>query len=107
MISQLDLPPALHDYIKKSGVALALSAVGDDAPLLVVNKAFCELTGYAEDEVVGHNCRFLQGPDTTETARGSPCMTLSMARARTPGVSRSSIIARTGLPFTTTYLCHG
>ena len=69
MNTQLDLPKALHDYIKKSNIALALSAIKDDAPLLVVNKSFCEMTGYSEDEVVGHNCRFLQGPDTTESAR--------------------------------------
>ena len=69
MNTQLDLTPALHDYIKKSGVALALSAIEDDAPLLVVNEAFCDMTGYSEDEVVGHNCRFLQGPDTNDSAR--------------------------------------
>lgn len=25
---------------------------------------FLELTGYAREEVLGRNCRFLQGPDT-------------------------------------------
>lgn len=35
-----------------------------DTPIVYANKAFCELTGYALDEVVGRNCRFLQGPDT-------------------------------------------
>jgi PAS domain S-box-containing protein len=35
-----------------------------DTPLIYANNAFCELTGYSLDEIVGRNCRFLQGPDT-------------------------------------------
>lgn len=35
-----------------------------DMPLLFVNRAFCETTGYAEEEVIGRNCRFLQGAGT-------------------------------------------
>ena len=35
-----------------------------DNPLVVANQAFCELTGYREDEVVGRNCRFLAGNAT-------------------------------------------
>lgn len=33
-------------------------------PLVYVNPAFCELTGYDQAEVVGRNCRFLQGERT-------------------------------------------
>ncbi len=36
----------------------------DDDPLVWVNPAFSRVTGYAFDEVVGRNCRFLQGPAT-------------------------------------------
>ena len=36
-----------------------------DNPIEVANDAFCRLTGYAEDEAVGRNCRFLAG-DATE-----------------------------------------
>lgn len=32
--------------------------------MVYCNRAFLELTGYTESEVVGRNCRFLQGPDT-------------------------------------------
>ena len=39
-----------------------------DAPLVWVNEAFTRVTGYAYDEVVGRNCRFLQGPDTDPAA---------------------------------------
>lgn len=36
----------------------------DDNPIVFCNVAFQELTGYARDEIVGRNCRFLQGPET-------------------------------------------
>ena len=35
-----------------------------DNPLEAVNPAFCALTGYAEAEIVGRNCRFLTGERT-------------------------------------------
>lgn len=37
-----------------------------DNPLIYVNPAFCRLTGYQEVEVLGRNCRFLQGPETEQ-----------------------------------------
>jgi PAS domain S-box-containing protein len=35
-----------------------------DNPIVGVNRAFCDLTGYSVDEIVGRNCRFLAGPAT-------------------------------------------
>ena len=35
-----------------------------DNPIIFVNDAFCRLTGYEREEIVGRNCRFLQGPRT-------------------------------------------
>ncbi|MFC3689456.1 SpoIIE family protein phosphatase [Aquipuribacter hungaricus] len=35
-----------------------------DDPLVWVNPAFTRTTGYTSDDVVGRNCRFLQGPGT-------------------------------------------
>jgi PAS domain S-box-containing protein len=35
-----------------------------DNPLVFVSRAFCALTGWEAEEIVGRNCRFLQGPDT-------------------------------------------
>ncbi|RLJ36142.1 PAS domain S-box-containing protein [Litoreibacter meonggei] len=37
-----------------------------DEPIVFANPAFCELTGYAEEDFIGKNCRFLQGPETTQ-----------------------------------------
>jgi len=37
-----------------------------DMPLVYVNPAFERLTGYQAAEVLGHNCRFLQGEDTQQ-----------------------------------------
>ncbi|MEL7188329.1 MAG: PAS domain-containing protein [Pseudomonadota bacterium] len=36
----------------------------DDIPIVFANRAFRRLTGYSEEEIVGRNCRFLQGPNT-------------------------------------------
>lgn len=35
-----------------------------DNPIVFANNAFLRLTGYEREEVVGRNCRFLQGEDT-------------------------------------------
>lgn len=35
-----------------------------DNPLIYVNDGFVEMTGYPHEEVLGRNCRFLQGPET-------------------------------------------
>jgi len=40
-----------------------------DNPIVAVNRAFCELTGYDRTEIVGRNCRFLAGADTEPEAR--------------------------------------
>ena len=36
----------------------------EDDPIVFVNQAFLQITGYTADEVLGRNCRFLQGRDT-------------------------------------------
>lgn len=39
-----------------------------DNPIIFANRAFVEMTGYEREELVGRNCRFLQGPDTDPDA---------------------------------------
>lgn len=34
-----------------------------DNPIVYANKAFEEISGYSQEEIVGRNCRFLQGKD--------------------------------------------
>ncbi len=35
-----------------------------DNPVVFVNDSFCRLSGYDRHEILGRNCRFLQGPET-------------------------------------------
>lgn len=39
-----------------------------DHPIVLANQAFLDMTGYGADEVVGRNCRFLQGAKTSKAA---------------------------------------
>ncbi len=60
------LPTLPHTAIIEatdSGI-LYVDATDPYQPIVRVNPAFLALTGYAEHEVLGRNCRFLQGPDT-------------------------------------------
>jgi PAS domain S-box-containing protein len=51
------------------GVVIA-DARQPDNPVVYVNPAFERITGYSADEVIGSNCRLLQGPDTDPKALG-------------------------------------
>ena len=47
-----------------------------DMPVVAANAAFEALSGYSQAEIVGRNCRFLQGPgtDATTIARIATCL---------------------------------
>lgn len=36
----------------------------DDNPIIFVNNAFIQSSGYSREEILGRNCRFLQGPES-------------------------------------------
>lgn len=53
--------------IQSSAIAAVISNPRlPDNPIVECNDAFSELTGYARDEIIGRNCRFLTGPDTEQ-----------------------------------------
>jgi PAS domain S-box-containing protein len=58
----------LYDAVEiaNNGIVIA-DCLQDDMPLIYVNPAFTKITGYEFDEIVGKNCRFLQGPDTDQS----------------------------------------
>ena len=51
------------------GVAVA-NVEMPDMPLIYVNKAFEEITGYTAAEILGRNCRYLQGSDRQQPEIG-------------------------------------
>lgn len=60
----------LSEMFDRSPVALTLAdARAEDLPLVVANRGFLELTSYAQNEVLGRNCRFLQADLANEEAR--------------------------------------
>jgi PAS domain S-box-containing protein len=64
----------LESLIADSPIASVISDPRvKDNPIICCNKAFVELTGYTEAEILGRNCRFLAGPATepwlTDTIR--------------------------------------
>ena len=66
--------PSVTALIEASPIASVISDPRlPDNPIVACNAAFCALTGYDEDEILGRNCRFLSGPGTepwlTETIR--------------------------------------
>jgi PAS domain S-box-containing protein len=51
----------LSKVVLKSDVPIVVAdAAQDDMPLVIVNDAFCEMSGYAAAEMLGRNCRFMQ-----------------------------------------------
>ena len=64
-----------------------------DNPIVFVNDAFCAMSGYDRGEIVGRNCRFLQGADTDRgPSAASGTRSTSASRSR----STCGTTARTG-----------
>ena len=55
----------LHRALAATTSGVTLAAFDQpDQPLVYVNEAFAAMAGFPVDDVLGGNCRFLQGPDT-------------------------------------------
>ncbi|GGN11226.1 PAS domain-containing protein [Halarchaeum nitratireducens] len=77
------------------GITIA-DAEADDTPIIYANEAFHRITGYDTDEVIGRNCRFLQGRNTDE----STVETIREAMKRNAPVSAEILNYRKdGTPF--------
>jgi PAS domain S-box-containing protein len=65
-VEQMALLGAVADN-SAFGITIA-DARRPDMPLIYANDAFLKLTRYSRDEVIGRNCRFLTGPQTSAEA---------------------------------------
>ncbi|WP_215349809.1 LuxR C-terminal-related transcriptional regulator [Sphingopyxis soli] len=88
---------SLKTMIAASPIAAVISDPRlPDNPIVECNAAFAALTGYAREEIIGRNCRFLTGPGTepelTETLRAS-------IRARRPALVDILNYRKDGSPF--------
>jgi PAS domain S-box-containing protein len=70
--SSAALPNVLLRAVAASGAVqgITISSSGDDLLLVYANESFQRLTGYLSDDILGRNCRFLQGPETDRTEVG-------------------------------------
>jgi PAS domain S-box-containing protein len=64
------IPQILSSILDSSvnGITLA-DPDQEDMPIVYANKSFETMTGYSQEEIIGHNCRFLQGSDREQEAR--------------------------------------
>lgn len=82
-VPSLDEQDLYGRAVRATSLAFTVAdATAPGEPLVWVNPAFTLATGYELDEVIGRNCRFLQGPATDPTGpaqmreaieRGEPC----------------------------------
>ncbi|NER24038.1 MAG: response regulator [Symploca sp. SIO1C2] len=55
-----------------------------DNPVIYVNPGFEQITGYSKEEIMGKNCRFLQGDDFTQSALEELRQAIKQKRAGSP-----------------------
>ncbi|WP_159615497.1 PAS domain-containing protein [Arthrobacter zhaoguopingii] len=87
-----ELPEEL--FIKAMAATSEISLITDASENIQhVSESFTAITGYTADEVLGRNCRMLQGPGTDVDTRAA--IRLSSTPVSPSGV-KSSTTARTG-----------
>ena len=64
---EMFLERRLGDHFGPQGVVI-VDARQKDRPIIAMNEGFSTLSGYKRHEVLGRNCRFLQGSDTDPVA---------------------------------------
>ncbi|GGM21488.1 ATP-binding protein [Deinococcus aerophilus] len=66
-------PPDLQLFSQALTASVHSVVISDvrlpDMPVIYVNPAFERLSGYPASEIIGHNCRFLQGQDLAQPSR--------------------------------------
>ena len=60
----------LYSFLNRSNSSVVITDVyAADNPIVFVNAAFKKMSGYASADVLGRNCRFLQGEDREQPGR--------------------------------------
>jgi PAS domain-containing protein len=75
MASCTELPAGINKLLEQQLQQLDFAFVISDAtaadmPICFASSKFYEMTGYQPTEVIGKNCRFLQGKDTEKRKVG-------------------------------------
>jgi PAS domain S-box-containing protein len=88
---------ALTEVIGNSPIAMVVTNPRrPDNPLELVNRAFVDLTGYTESEILGRNCRFLSGAEAEQPAKETLRSAVGAAR---PALVDILNFRRDGSPF--------
>lgn len=89
---------ALIHSIRLSPIASIITdAKGVDNPIIAANARFEQLTGYAEEELLGRNCRILAGPETDRLASAALSRAIAVG---TPAVVELVNYRKDGSTFT-------
>lgn len=97
-VPDVTIPAELTVFFENSPIALTLASPAGDTPLILINRRFLELTGYARQDLLHRNCRLLQRQADEPQARARLRAFLadeSQGNVRTPIVNFKS----DGTPF--------
>ncbi|WP_162249902.1 EAL domain-containing protein [Massilia sp. Root351] len=78
---ELDAMPQLsaRALAASSNGVLIADARQPSCPIIYANPAFCRITGYGQDELLGRDCLFLQDTDGEQAAAALPALRRAMA----------------------------
>ena len=98
---ELDVSPALAEMMDHAVCCVA--DANKEQLVRFASDEFSSFTGYPMKEIIGKNCRFLQGRNTTEAQRESA---RKLVREEEPGCITITNYTRRGVEFACTlYLC--